>query len=95
MKRTNVVLDEKLLEEARQVSGERTYSATVNRALKELVREGKFRASLRHMQSMAGDDFFVPGYLEEIRPNAYSVLKKKRPAADEKRIPRRKSRAAR
>ncbi len=38
MKRTNLVLDENLLEEAVRISGERTYSRAVNRALKEFVR---------------------------------------------------------
>ena len=33
MKRTNLVLDERLLEEAVKLSGERTYSAAVARAL--------------------------------------------------------------
>jgi Arc/MetJ family transcription regulator len=37
MKRTNVVLDEQLLEEAVRVSGERTYSRTIERALDDLV----------------------------------------------------------
>jgi len=41
MKRTNLVLDEKLLEEALKLSGERTYSAAVNRALSELIRRIK------------------------------------------------------
>jgi len=43
MKRTNLVLDERLLEEAVQVSGERTYSATVQRALHEFVQRAKAR----------------------------------------------------
>ena len=38
MRRTNVILDEKLLNEAMKRSGERTYSATINRALQELIR---------------------------------------------------------
>lgn len=38
MKRTNLVLDERLLKEATRILGEKTYSATVNRALKEAVR---------------------------------------------------------
>jgi Arc/MetJ family transcription regulator len=38
MKRTNLVLDERLLEEAVKLSGERTYSAAVGRALEEFVR---------------------------------------------------------
>lgn len=38
------MLDEGILEEARCLLGERTYSATVNRALTEVVRTGKIRA---------------------------------------------------
>jgi hypothetical protein len=38
MKRTNLVLDERLLDEAVRLSGERTYSRTVERALEEFVR---------------------------------------------------------
>lgn len=41
MKRTNLVLDEALLEEATLLSGERTHSRTVQRALKDLVRRAK------------------------------------------------------
>ena len=41
MKRTNLVLNEKLLEEAVRLSGERTYSRTVERALEEFVRRIK------------------------------------------------------
>jgi Arc/MetJ family transcription regulator len=41
MKRTNLVLDEALLEEAVRMSGERTYSRTVERALSEFVRRAR------------------------------------------------------
>jgi Arc/MetJ family transcription regulator len=41
MKRTNLVLDEKLLEEATRLSGEKTYSAVVERALEDFVRRIK------------------------------------------------------
>ena len=41
MKRTNLVLDEQVLEEAVRLSGEKTYSATVQRALNEFVRQVK------------------------------------------------------
>jgi Arc/MetJ family transcription regulator len=41
MKRTNLVLDEKLLEEATRLAGQRTYSATVDLALSELVRRAR------------------------------------------------------
>ena len=46
MKRTNLVLDEELLEEAQRVSGERTYSGTVQRALADFVRRAKARRIL-------------------------------------------------
>jgi Arc/MetJ family transcription regulator len=41
MKRTNLVLREELLEEATRLSGEKTYSRTVERALEEFVRRMK------------------------------------------------------
>ena len=46
MKRTNLVLDELLLEEATRLSGERTYSRTVERALQDFVRRAKARRVL-------------------------------------------------
>lgn len=45
MKRTNLVLDEQLLEEATQVLPAKTYSAAVNTALEEVIR-------LRRIQSL-------------------------------------------
>jgi Arc/MetJ family transcription regulator len=50
MKRTNLVLDEHLLEEAVRVSGERTYSRAVERALTDFVR----RARARRILELAG-----------------------------------------
>lgn len=41
MKRTNLMLDEELLEEAVRLSGQRTYSRTVQLALTDLVRRIK------------------------------------------------------
>ena len=46
MKRTNLVLDADLLEEATRLSGERTYSRTVERALQEFVGRIKARRIL-------------------------------------------------
>ncbi len=46
MKRTNLVLDEKLLDEATRLSGERTYARTVERALQDFVRRAKARRIL-------------------------------------------------
>ena len=50
MKRTNLVLDASLLSEAQRLSGERTFSATVDRALREFVR----RARARQILSLTG-----------------------------------------
>ena len=47
MKRTNLVLDEQLLHEARYLSGARTYSATLNEALAEYVKRAKARQILQ------------------------------------------------
>lgn len=62
MKRTNLVLNEQLLEEATRLSGERTYSRTVERALEELVRHIKARQIL----SLAGSGLWE-GNLAEMR----------------------------
>ena len=46
MKRTNLVLNGELLEEATRLSGERTYSRTVDRALADFVKRVKARRIL-------------------------------------------------
>jgi hypothetical protein len=43
MKRTNLVLSEGLLDEAVRLSGERTYSRTVERALRDFIARAKAR----------------------------------------------------
>lgn len=57
MKRTNLVLDERILEEALQLSGERTYSGAVQAALKDFVGRAKARRilNLRGSGSWEGD----------------------------------------
>jgi Arc/MetJ family transcription regulator len=50
MKRTNLVLDATLLEETLRLSGERTYSRAVDRAMEEFVR----RARARRILDLAG-----------------------------------------
>ena len=46
MRRTNLVLNEEILEEATRLSGERIYSRTVDRALAEFVKRVKARRIL-------------------------------------------------
>jgi Arc/MetJ family transcription regulator len=62
MKRTNLVLDEALLEEAVRLSGERTYSAVVRRALEDFVR----RIKARRILDLAGSGLWE-GDLSEMR----------------------------
>ncbi len=62
MKRTTLMLDESTLEEALRISGERTYSATVDLALRELVR----RARAGRILELAGSGLWE-GNLGEIR----------------------------
>lgn len=74
MRRTNLVLDGEILEEARRALGTKTYSETVNKALAEAVR--------RHaMQSIV--EFFGKGLwkgeLSEMREdNPRHLVKRKK-----------------
>lgn len=65
MKRTNLVLREDLLEEATRLSGEKTYSRTVDLALEEFVRRRKARRIL----ALAGSGLWT-GDLAEMRKDA-------------------------
>ena len=69
MKRTNLVLDEQLLEEAVRVSGERTYSATVDRALQDFVR----RARARNVLTLTGSGLWQ-GTLSVVRDDRTSPV---------------------
>jgi hypothetical protein len=62
MKRANLVLREGLLEEAVRLSGERTYSRTVERALEDFVR----RIKARRILELAGSGAWE-GSLAEMR----------------------------
>ena len=62
MKRANLVLDEKLLEEALRLSGERTYSRAVGRALTEFV----LKVRSRRILELAGSGLWE-GNLSEMR----------------------------
>ncbi len=68
MKRTTLVLPEDTLEEALRLSGERTYSAAVTRALEDFVR----RAKARQILDLAGSGLWS-GDLGEMRGDAAHV----------------------
>jgi len=76
MKRTNLVLDENLLEEAVRLSGERTYSRTVERALEDFVR----RVRAGRILELAGSGLWE-GDLAEVRQDRQG-RRARRPAKD-------------
>lgn len=51
MKRTNLMLDERLLEEATRILASSNYSAAVNTALAEVIRVRKIQSLPRFFQS--------------------------------------------
>ena len=67
MKRTNLVLNEDLLEEATRLSGEKTYSRTVERALEDFVR----RIRARQILTLAGSGLWE-GDIAEMRSDTRS-----------------------
>lgn len=95
MKRTNVMVDETLLEEARRALGEKTYSGAIARALEGVVRRQRLEEAVAKVRG--GGDPFRRGYVEEAWPESAAVVKKKslRASADERRAPRKRSRRAR
>jgi Arc/MetJ family transcription regulator len=74
MKRTNLVLDEQLLDEAKRLSGDRTYSATVMRALEDFVR----RAHAGRILELAGSGRWE-GDLAAMRGDAIVPGRRRRP----------------
>jgi len=76
MKRTNLVLNEELLEEATRLAGERTYSRTVDRALAEFVR----RARAGRILELAGSGLWS-GDLSEMRDRAAAPRRRAKRAA--------------
>ena len=71
MKRTNLVINEKLLEEATRLSGERTFSRTVERALEDFVR----RIKARRILELTGSGLWE-GDLSEMRRDQVSETRK-------------------
>jgi Arc/MetJ family transcription regulator len=71
MKRTNLVINEDLLKEATRLSGERTYSRTVERALEDFVR----RIKARRILELAGSGLWE-GELREMRSDQVGASRK-------------------
>jgi Arc/MetJ family transcription regulator len=84
MKRTNVVLDEKLLDEAKRLSGQPTYSATINHALRELVRLNNIAEGLK----ILGGSHAWEGNLEEMRRDRQFDAPARQPEAQRRKARR-------
>jgi len=88
MKRTNVVLDEELLERARRALGEKTYSGAITKALEKVVRQEKFWEAYRKFEELAhGEGVFHPDYIKEKTRNSLQ-RPTKRVSAHEARAPK-------
>jgi Arc/MetJ family transcription regulator len=74
MRRTNLVLDEQLLEEATRELGLKTYSATVNYALKEALRVRK----VQRLSEFFGKKLWR-GNLSQMREDRTVRLARRRP----------------
>ncbi|HEX3577887.1 MAG TPA: type II toxin-antitoxin system VapB family antitoxin [Thermoanaerobaculia bacterium] len=89
MKRMNLVIDEEALTRAQKATGDKTFSGTVNKALREVVRMEILRDGLDRMDHMT----WWPGYVEEYGPNpplAETARKPLRRSAQVVRAPRTK-----
>jgi Arc/MetJ family transcription regulator len=73
MKRTNLVLNGDLLEETLRLSGERTYSRAVERAMEDFVR----RVKARRILELAGTGLWE-GDLAEMREDRSGYGRKRR-----------------
>lgn len=91
--RRNIMVDDQLLELARKVTGEKTNSGAIEKALREMTREHDFREKLRKWQELArAGGAFHPDFVKEKMANSLSAPPKRRVAAHEARAPRKKSR---
>jgi hypothetical protein len=91
MKRMHVTLDEEALEQARRLTGKKSYSETINHAIAQIVKQDRLRQAIDALAT--GPDPWWPGYVEEMAPDVAEYLKKlekkrrRRPAANTVRAP--------
>jgi Arc/MetJ family transcription regulator len=92
-RRRNIVVDDRLLETARKVTGEKTYSATITKALEDAVRRHNFQAALTELhEEAAKGDFWDRDYVEQMWPEVAQRLWPRRRSAHQRRLPREKGR---
>lgn len=94
MKRISVTVDEKLLKQTREATGEKTNSAAIMKVLEDAARRRRFWEKYDAWEKeVKKGDYFWPDYLEEIRPNAVGpeTAGAKRLSAHEARAPQKKT----
>ena len=74
MKRMNVVMDREALEQARQLTGKKTYSDTINHAIAQMVKRERLRKAIDELAKDPNP--WWPGYVEEMAPDVAEYLKK-------------------
>jgi Arc/MetJ family transcription regulator len=93
-RRRNIVVDDQLLETAKKVTGEKTYSGAVTKALQEITRRHDFKVALAELQEEAAKgDFWDRDYVEQMFPDVARRLwpRRRRISADEHRAPRKQA----
>jgi hypothetical protein len=63
----NVVIDDEVLEKARQITGKKTYSETINHLVSEIVRVDRLMKAVESLSN--NPDAWYPGFVEEYGPN--------------------------
>jgi hypothetical protein len=74
MKRMNVVMDREALEQARQLTGKKTYSETINHAIAQIVKRERLRKAIDELAKDPNP--WWPGYVEQMAPDVAEYLKK-------------------
>jgi hypothetical protein len=67
MKRMHVTLDEEALEDARRLTGKKSYSETINHLIAEAVRKDRLMKAIDALYEDPNP--WWPGYVEEYGPN--------------------------
>ena len=82
----HVTLDEDALEDARRLTGKKSYSDTLNHLISEDLKRDRL---MKAIEDLANDhDPWWPGYVEEMAPDVAEYLKSK-----DKKKPRRRTAA--
>jgi DNA-binding NarL/FixJ family response regulator len=90
MKRMHVTLDEEALEDARRLTGKKSYSDTLNHLIIQAVKQDKLVEAIDALAK--GPDPWWPGYVEEMAPDVAEYLKQQK---QQKRVRRTAANTAR